>query len=73
MYRSMIGTLLYLTTTRLDILQAMCIVARFQTDSKEVHVQAMKRIFRYLKDTQEFGLWYPTCMNFTLFAYLDVD
>ena len=51
MYRSMIGSLLYLTATKPDILQAVCMVARFQAEPKEVHVTAVKRIFRYLKGT----------------------
>lgn len=50
-YRSMIGSLLYLITTKLDILQAMCMVTHFQASSKETHISAIKRIFQYLKGT----------------------
>jgi hypothetical protein len=56
---SMIGSLLYVTTSRPDIMQAVGKVARFQATPKESHVLVGKRIFRYLKGTKEFGLWYP--------------
>ncbi|XP_043697501.1 secreted RxLR effector protein 161-like [Telopea speciosissima] len=69
-YRSMIGSLLYLTASRPDILQAVCIVARFQAGPKETHVAAVKRIFRYLKCTIDYGLWYPRTKDFTLSAFL---
>ena len=55
-YRSMIGGLQYLTHTRPDIENAVGIVARFQANSREAHYVAVKRIFRYLKGTLEFGL-----------------
>jgi hypothetical protein len=58
-YRSMIGSLLYVTASRPDVMQAVGQVARFQEAPKESHVLAVKRIFRYLKGTEEFGLWYP--------------
>ena len=73
MYRSMIESLLYLTATRLDILQTMSMVARFQASPKETHVSTVKRIFRYLKGTIDYGLWYPKGKNFTLIAYSNVD
>ena len=59
MYKSMIGNLLYLTTTRPNILQAMCMVAQFQASPKETHVIAIKWIFKYLKGIMDYGLWYP--------------
>jgi hypothetical protein len=58
-YRSMIGNLLYVTASRPDVMQVVGQVARFQAAPKESHVSAVKRIFRYLKGTKEFGLWYP--------------
>ena len=58
-YKSMIGSLLYVKTSRLDVMQEVGQVARFQPAPKESHVLAVKRIFRYLKGTEEFGLWYP--------------
>ncbi|KAK6149245.1 hypothetical protein DH2020_016770 [Rehmannia glutinosa] len=50
-YRGMIGSLLYLTTSRPDILHVVCLCARFQSNPKESHMSAVKRIFQYLKDT----------------------
>jgi hypothetical protein len=72
-YRSMIGSLLYVTTTRLDVMQAVGQVARFQVEPKESHVLVFKRIFRYLKGTEEFGLWYPKGKDLSLVAYTDAD
>ncbi|KAH9299953.1 hypothetical protein KI387_011536, partial [Taxus chinensis] len=56
-----------------DIMQAVDMVARFQVGPKESHVQVVKRIFRYLKGTMEYGLWYPKGKDFTLTAYTDSD
>eukprot|EP00253_Pinus_taeda_P002528 PITA_02528 len=72
-YRSMIGNLLYLTGTRLDIMHAVGIVGRFQANPKEAHLQAVKRIFKYLQGTQNFGLWYPIDTNLTIHAYRNAD
>ena len=58
-YRGMIGSLLYLTASRTDIMFATCLGARFQSDPNESHLIAVKRIFRYLKGTQNLGIWYP--------------
>ena len=69
----MIGSLLYLTGTRLDIMHAVGIVGRFQPNPKETHLQAVKRIFKYLQGTQNYGLWYPKDTNLTLHAYTDAD
>jgi hypothetical protein len=57
-YRSMIGNLLYVTASRPDVMQAVGQVAQFQAAPKESHVLAVKRIFKHLKVTEEFGLWY---------------
>ena len=73
MYRSMIGSLLYVIASRLDVMQAVRLVAWFQANPKEAHVLAIKRIFRYLKGTTEFGLWYPKGNELTLVAYTDAD
>ena len=61
MYRSMIGSLLYITSSRLDVMQDVGLVARFQSAPKETHVAVVKRILRYLKGTADYGLWYPNC------------
>jgi hypothetical protein len=58
-YRSMIGSLLYLCASRPDIMLSVCMCGRFQADPKEVHLRAVKRIMRYLVYTPKFELWYP--------------
>jgi len=72
-YRSMIGSLLYLTASRPDIVFAVNLCARFQTCAKEYHLTTVKRIFRYLVGTTDLGLWYRKCSSFDLVAYCDVD
>jgi hypothetical protein len=72
-YRSMIGSLLYLCASRPDIMLSVCICARFQADPKEVHLRAMKTIMRYLVYTPKFGLWYPKGSTFDLIGYSDAD
>ena len=69
----MIESLLYVTTSRPDAKQAVGMVARFQAAPKESHVQAVKRIFRYLKGTIHLGLWYPSKNSFSLKSYSDAD
>ena len=71
MYSSIIGILLYVKTARTDVMQAASVVARFQSSPKETHVAAVKRIFRYLKGTVDYGLWYPKSDNFTLKTFTD--
>ena len=58
-YRGMIGSLLYLIASRLDIMFSVCLCARFQSCPNESHLLAVKRIFRYLSGTIGLGLWYP--------------
>ncbi|KAK6145353.1 hypothetical protein DH2020_022173 [Rehmannia glutinosa] len=72
-YRGMIGSLLYLTASRPDILHAVCLCARFQGNPKEFHMSVVKRIFRYLKGTIQYGLFYPKNENFSLKGYSDSD
>ncbi|GJT03852.1 putative ribonuclease H-like domain-containing protein [Tanacetum coccineum] len=73
LYRSMIGSLMYLTTSRLDIMFAVCTCARFQVTPKTSHLLAVKRIFRYLKGKPTLGLWYSRDSPFELVAYTDSD
>ncbi|GJZ50083.1 ribonuclease H-like domain-containing protein, partial [Tanacetum coccineum] len=73
LYRSMIGSLMYLTSSRLDIMFAVCACARYQLNPKVSHLHAMKRIFRYLKGQPKLGLWYPKDSPFDLIAYTDSD
>ncbi|KAL8100574.1 hypothetical protein AgCh_032722 [Apium graveolens] len=65
-YRGMIGSLLYLTASRPDIMYATCLCARFQADPREPHLTAVKRILKYLKGTADLGLWYPRESDFKL-------
>ena len=57
-YRGMIGSLLYLTASRPDIMFSVCMCAHYQSNPKESHVTVVKRIFKYLINTQDVGLWY---------------
>nr|GFA53015.1 putative ribonuclease H-like domain-containing protein [Tanacetum cinerariifolium] len=68
-YRSMIGSLMYLTSSRPDIMFAVCACARFQVTLKASHLHAVKRIFRYLKGKRHLGLWYLKDSPFDLVAY----
>jgi hypothetical protein len=72
-YRSMIGSLLYITASRPDIMQAVRMVGRYQPAPKQIHLVAVTRIFKYLKGTMNYSLWYPRNQNFQLTAYSDVD
>ncbi|GJW05808.1 putative ribonuclease H-like domain-containing protein, partial [Tanacetum coccineum] len=73
LYRSMIGSLMYLTTSRPDIMFAVCACARFQVSPKTSHLLAVKRIFRYLKGKPSLGLWYSKDSPLELVAYTDSD
>ncbi|KAJ9561586.1 hypothetical protein OSB04_006746 [Centaurea solstitialis] len=72
-YRGMVGSLMYLTASRPDFMFATCVCARYQAKPKESHLAAVKRIFRYLKGTPYYGLWYPKGLGFELQAYSDAD
>nr|GEV59518.1 copia protein [Tanacetum cinerariifolium] len=72
-YCSMVRALMYLTTSRPDIMHATCYCARYQAKLTEKHLTTIKRIFRYLKDTIHMGLWYPKDTCFELPAFLDSD
>nr|GEV74710.1 hypothetical protein [Tanacetum cinerariifolium] len=73
LYRSMIGSLMYLTASRPDIMFVVCACARYQVTPKECHLHAVKRIFGYLKGHPKLGLWYPKESFFDLVAYSDSD
>ncbi|GKB33165.1 hypothetical protein Tco_0872566 [Tanacetum coccineum] len=73
LYRSMKGSLMYLTSSRPDIMFVVCAYARFQVTPKISHLHAMKGIFRYLKGQPKLGLWYPKDSPFDLEAYIDSD
>ncbi|GJY70782.1 putative ribonuclease H-like domain-containing protein [Tanacetum coccineum] len=73
LYRSMIGSLMYLTSLRPYIMFAVCACARYQVNPKVSHLYAIKRIFRYLKGQPKLGLWYPKDSPFDLVAYTYSD
>nr|GEV26002.1 hypothetical protein [Tanacetum cinerariifolium] len=73
MYRSMIGSLMYLTSSRPDIMFAVCACARYQINLKVSHLHALKRIFRYLKGHPKLGLWCLKDSPLDLVAYTDSD
>ncbi|GJZ66826.1 putative ribonuclease H-like domain-containing protein [Tanacetum coccineum] len=73
LYRSMIGSLMYLTASRPDITFAVCACARFHVTPKVSHLHAVKRVFRYLKGQPKLGLWYPRDSSFDLEAFSDSD
>ncbi|KAL7583294.1 uncharacterized mitochondrial protein AtMg00810-like [Lactuca sativa] len=72
-YRGMIGSLMYLNTSRPDIVFATYLCTRYQADPKVSHQTAVKKIFRYLKETKALGLWYPTGNDFSLQAFTNAD
>ncbi|GJW76472.1 putative ribonuclease H-like domain-containing protein [Tanacetum coccineum] len=73
LYRSTIGSLMYLTASRPDIMFDVCACARFEVTPKVLHLHAVKRIFRYLKGKPKLGLWYPKDSPFDLEAYTNSD
>nr|GEV13466.1 uncharacterized mitochondrial protein AtMg00810-like [Tanacetum cinerariifolium] len=73
MYRSMIGSLMYLTSLRPDIMFALCACARYQVNPKVSHLQAVKKNFRCFKGQPKLGLWYPKDSPLDLVAYTDSD
>ncbi|GJQ91434.1 putative ribonuclease H-like domain-containing protein [Tanacetum coccineum] len=73
LYRSMIGSLMYLTSLRPNIMFVVCSCARYQVNPKVSHLYVVKRIFRYLKCQPKLGLWYPKGSPFDLVAYTDSD
>jgi len=72
-YRGLIGSLLYLTASRPDIMLFVCLCARYQFDPKESHYNATKRILKYLQGTKDVGLWYPNNVSLNLTGFSDSD
>ncbi|XP_030939998.1 uncharacterized protein LOC115964912 [Quercus lobata] len=73
MYKSIIGSLLYLTTSRSDIAFSVGVCARYQATPKESHLTVVKRIIRYINGTPDYGLWYLKDSNAYLAGYSDAD
>ncbi|GJY87095.1 hypothetical protein Tco_0501723 [Tanacetum coccineum] len=72
-YCGMIGSLMYLTSSRLDLIFAVCMCSRYQAKPTEKHLHAIKQIFRYLRGTTNMGLWYSKDTNIALTAFADVN
>ncbi|GKA63627.1 hypothetical protein Tco_0763233 [Tanacetum coccineum] len=72
-YRSKIESLMYLTSSRLDIVQAVCYCARYQARPTEKPLKEVKRIFQYLRGTINMGLWYSKDSGFELTGFSDAD
>ncbi|GKB01416.1 hypothetical protein Tco_0829460 [Tanacetum coccineum] len=70
-YRGIIGSLLYLTASRPDIMFSVCLCARFQENPKTTHLEAIKCIFRYIRGTSHLGLWYPKATGIETVVYAD--
>jgi len=72
-YKRLIGSLLYLTTNRSNIMFSLCLCARYQSNLKEPHYSVAKRILKYLKGTIDVGLWYPSEVSLNLVGYSNFD
>nr|GFC31361.1 uncharacterized mitochondrial protein AtMg00810-like [Tanacetum cinerariifolium] len=72
-YRSLIGALMYLTSSRLDIVRTTCLCARYQAMPTEKHLKEVKRIFHYFRGIVNTGLWYTKDSGFELTGFLDAD
>jgi len=72
-YRGLIGSLLYLTASRPGIMFVVCLCARYQSDPKESHYNASKRILKYLQGTKDVRLWYPNNVSLNLTGFLNSD
>ncbi|GJW17863.1 retrovirus-related pol polyprotein from transposon TNT 1-94 [Tanacetum coccineum] len=72
-YRGMIGTLMYLTSNRPDLVLVVCMCARYQAKPTEKHLHAVKRIFRYLRGTINIGMWYSNDSCIALTTFVDAD
>jgi len=73
LYKSIVGSLMYLMATRLDIMYAMSLISRFMENPKATHLQATKRIMRYIQGTVEYGIMYKRTKEFKLIGYTDND
>lgn len=73
MYKQMVGSLMYLTATRPDLMFVVCFISRFMSNPTQLHFTAVKRIMRYLKGTMEYGIWYKKEGRAGLIGYTDSD
>ncbi|KAK9683221.1 hypothetical protein RND81_10G124400 [Saponaria officinalis] len=72
-YRSLVGSLIYLTNTRPDIVNVVSIVSRFMSEPSKAHFMAAKRILRYIKGTTSYGIIYKTEEDYKLKGFTDSD
>nr|GFB16266.1 hypothetical protein [Tanacetum cinerariifolium] len=72
-FRSMVGSLMYLTASRPDLVFAVCMCARYQVSPTKKHLESLKRVFWYLRGTINWGLWYPKDTAMALTAHADAD
>nr|GFA80381.1 uncharacterized mitochondrial protein AtMg00810-like [Tanacetum cinerariifolium] len=72
-FQGMVGSLMYLTASRPGLVFAVCMCARYQAKPTKKHLEVIKRVFRYLKGTINWGLWYPKDTIMALTAYADTD
>ncbi|GJT92897.1 hypothetical protein Tco_1081742 [Tanacetum coccineum] len=72
-YRGMVESVMYLTSSRPDLVFVVCMCARYQAKPTEKHLHAVKRVFRYLKGTINMGLWYSKDTGIALTAYANAD
>ncbi|GJW64629.1 retrovirus-related pol polyprotein from transposon TNT 1-94 [Tanacetum coccineum] len=72
-YRGMVGCLMYVTASRPDLVFAVCMCARYQSKPTKKHLEAVKRVFRYIQGTINMGLWYSKDTAIALIAYANAD
>ncbi|GKC42997.1 hypothetical protein Tco_1060719 [Tanacetum coccineum] len=72
-YRGMVRCLMYLTVSRPDLVFDVCLCARYQSNPTKKHLEAVKRVFRYIQGTINMGLWYPKDTAMALTTYVDAD
>ena len=73
LYKQIVGSLMYLTSTRPDIMYVVSLISRYMEHPTETHLNAAKRIFRYLKGTADYGIWYKKDRNSSLVGFSDSD
>ncbi|GKB28168.1 retrovirus-related pol polyprotein from transposon TNT 1-94 [Tanacetum coccineum] len=73
LYKQMVGSLMYLTATRPDLMYVVCLISRFMANPTQLHFAVVKRIMRYLKGTMEYGIWYKNEGRTGVVGYTDSD
>lgn len=73
LYKQIVRSLMYLTSTRPDIMHAVSLISRYVENPTEIHLLVAKRMFRYLKGTTDFGIWYKSGSDSSLIGFSDSD